>query len=93
MLEGVRELNVGTGLGGKLMMKVVGFERPLLPAPEKGFWVMTVAAPGLATNAADITALTETMLPAVSRLSVVVSFFPFHSMKVLATKPCRSRLS
>ena len=56
MLVGAIDVNVGMGLGGGLMMKVTGFDSPLLPAPENGFCVITVAVPGLATNAAGTVA-------------------------------------
>ena len=40
-------------LGGALMVKtIIGFKKPVFPAPEKGFCVITVAVPGLATRAA-----------------------------------------
>ena len=80
-------VSVGTGLGGGLIIKVTGFDRPLLPAPEKGFCVITVAVPGLATSAAGTTAVTLSTLPEVSVVTVVFSFCPFHSTKVLATNP------
>jgi hypothetical protein len=48
------DVSVGSGLGGGLIMKVTGLDSPLLPAPENGFCVITVAVPGLATSAAAL---------------------------------------
>ncbi len=79
----------GVGFGGLLMMKVTVFDRPLVPAPENGFCVLTVASPGLAIRDPGIVA--ETMepstLPAESFATVVGNFLPFHSMNVCATNP------
>src|ERR1700693_4200769 len=79
IVAGAIAVNVGTGLGGALMMKVTGFDSPLLPAPENGFCVITVAVPGLATSAAGTTAVTpSTTVLVVSSVTVVLSFFPFQ---------------
>ncbi len=48
---------------------------------------MTVATPGLATNAAETVAVTESTFPALSRVTVVGMVVPFHCTTVFATKP------
>ena len=79
MLVGASALSVGTGLGGGLITKMTGLESPLLPAPENGFWVITVAVPGLATSAAGTAAVTDsTTVMVESSVTVVTSFFPFQ---------------
>ena len=65
MLAGAIDVSVGIGLGGALIMKVTGLDSPLLPAPENGFCVITVAVPGLATNAAGTMAVTLVTIVAV----------------------------
>ena len=86
MLAGAIDVNVGMGLAGGLMIKVTGFDSPLLPAPENGFCVITVAVPGLATNAAGTTAVTlSTIVLVESRLTVVLSFCPFQVTYVCGT--------
>src|ERR1700674_1677701 len=86
MLVGAIAVNVGMGLGGGLMMKVTGFDSPLLPAPENGFCVITVAVPGLATNAAGTVAVTlSTTVLVWSRGTVVLRFCPFQVTYVCAT--------
>jgi hypothetical protein len=88
VVAGVIDVSVGIGLGGGLMMKVTGFDSPLLPAPENGFCVMTVAVPGLATNEAGTTAVNRvTTVPVESSVTVVFSFCPFQVTYVCFTNP------
>src|SRR2546421_12362213 len=54
---GLMLVRLGSGFGGGLMMKAMGLERPLFPAPEAGLRVMMVATPGFATNAAGTVAV------------------------------------
>jgi hypothetical protein len=84
---GAMELSVGSGLGGALIVKTIGFESPLFPAPEKGLCVITVAVPGFATRAAGTEAEMLMMLLLASRFSVVASFFPFQVTYVCVTNP------
>jgi hypothetical protein len=86
IVAGATDVSVGRGLGGGFIIKVTGFDSPLLPAPENGFWVITVAVPGLATNAAGTAAVTlVTTVPVASRITLVSSFFPFQVTYVCAT--------
>src|SRR6195256_1769541 len=88
IVAGAIDVNVGIGLGGGLITKVTGFDSPLLPAPENGFCVITVAVPGLATNAAGTTDVTlSTTVLVESRVTVVFSFVPFQVTYVCATNP------
>ena len=88
IVVGAIDVSVGTGLGGGLIINVTGFESPLLPAPENGFCVITVAVPGLATNAADTFAVTLiTIVLVESKVGVVVSFCPFQVTYVCFTNP------
>ena len=82
---GLMLVSVGTGFAGGLMVKTNAFERPLLPEPEKGFWVMTVAVPGLATREAGTVALTVNTFPLASLLGVVASLLPFQVTTVCTT--------
>jgi hypothetical protein len=79
----------GKGFGGGLMTKAMGLERPLFPAPEAGFTVITVATPGFATIAEGTTAVMEfpVTAPVLSVGTVVTKFLPFHCTTVFATKP------
>src|SRR5712664_4246827 len=80
-------VRTGKGFAGGLMMRAMGLERPLFPAPVAGFRVMTVATPGLATSAAETVAVTESTFPAVSVVTVVGMVVPFQCTTVFATKP------
>src|SRR5260370_37676668 len=51
-LAGLRLERPGSGFGGGLMMKAVGLERPLFPAPLAGCRVMIRAPPAFAIQAA-----------------------------------------
>src|SRR5260370_17007957 len=84
---GLMLVSVGIGLGGGLMMKGRGLERPLLPVPEAGFKVLTVATPGLATSAAETVAVTDSTLPEEFVVTFVGMVVPFHCTTVFATKP------
>lgn len=83
---GETEETVGTGLAGLLMMKLMGFERPLLPVPVAGLRVFTVTIPGLAINDAEMVAVTEITLLLESSVTIVlhgpvplvVQVVPFH---------------
>src|SRR5258705_11426967 len=55
---GLMLVRLGSGFGGGLMIKAMGLERPLFPAPEAGLRVMIVTTPGFATNAAGTAAVT-----------------------------------
>src|SRR6266849_9540060 len=56
---GLMLVRLGSGFGGGLMMKAMGLERPLFPAPEAGLRGMIVATPALATSAAETVAVTD----------------------------------
>src|SRR5467141_946028 len=84
---GLKLVRLGCGFGGGLMMKAMGLERPLFPAPEAGFSVMIVATPGLAISAAGTTAVSFKIFPALSRVGVVLRELPFHCTTVFVTKP------
>src|SRR2546421_2729066 len=71
-LAGLMPVSPGKGFGGGLMMKAMGLERPLFPAPEAGFGGMTVTTPGLATSAAGTVAGSFKMVSALSRVGVVL---------------------
>src|SRR6202171_397545 len=88
IVAGAIDVSVGIGLGGGLITKVTGFDSPLLPAPENGFCVITVAVPGLTTNAAGTVAVTlVTTVPVESRVTLVSSLFPFQVTYVCFTNP------
>ena len=72
IVVGAMDESAGTGLGGGLIMKATGFESPLLPAPENGFCVITVAVPGLPTNVAGTIAVTLTTTVLVESIVTVV---------------------
>lgn len=74
---------VGTGLGGLPMMKLMVFERPLLPVPEAGLMVLMVARPGFAINEVPIVATTERTFPFVSVVTVVLHAAPLGSVPAL----------
>src|SRR5262249_18801952 len=79
-------LITGTLFGGLLIRKMIEFESPLLPLPEKGFCVNTEALPGVAMSLAGTTAVTVKELPLASGFTnVVASFCEFHPTTVLAT--------
>src|SRR5260370_6353681 len=80
-------VRTGSGFGGGLMMKAIGLERPLFPAPVAGLRVLTVATPDLATKAAETVAVTDSTFPAALVATVVGMVFPFHCTTVFATKP------
>jgi hypothetical protein len=87
IVAGAMAVSVGTGLGGGLIMNVTGLDSPLFPAPENGFCVITVAVPGLATSAAVTVAVTlTTCVPVESKVTMVLSFWPFHVTYVCFTK-------
>src|SRR5229473_920402 len=85
----------GSGLGGGLMIKATGLERPLFPAPEAGFSVMIVATPGLTTSVAGTVAVTmfPRAAPVLSTGTVVARVLPFHCTTVFRTKPEPRRVS
>jgi hypothetical protein len=83
---GDREETVGIGFPGGLIMNAMGFESPLVPAPECGLSVLTKAVPGLATRDAGTVAVIPMMLPPLSVCSWVAIVPPFHCTTVLATK-------
>ena len=86
---GLMLVRLGSGFGGGLMMKAMGLERPLFPAPEAGLRVMMVATPGFATNAAGTVAVTvfPRAAPVLSVGTVVARGLPFHCTTVFRTKP------
>ena len=86
-LAGLMAVRPGKGFGGGLMMKAMGLDRPLFPAPEAGLRVLTVATPGFATSAAGTAAVSFKMFPPLSSVAVVLSGFPFHCTTVWVTKP------
>src|SRR5260370_37264825 len=51
-LAGLMLVRPGSGFGGGLMMKAMGLDRPVVPAPLAGCAVMIVATPDVATKAA-----------------------------------------
>src|SRR5260370_8130798 len=51
-LAGLMLVRPGSGFGGGLMMKALGLDRPLFPAPLAGFTLIIVATPHFATQAA-----------------------------------------
>ena len=52
------EVIAGTGFAGGLIVKDRTLDRPLFPAPEKGFRVLTNTTPGLAIIAVVMAAVT-----------------------------------
>src|SRR2546423_11090310 len=76
-LAGAMLVSPGQGLGGGLMMKARGLERPLFPAPETGLRVMTVATPGLAISAAGTLTGSFQMFSPLSSVGVGFMRFPF----------------
>jgi hypothetical protein len=84
---GDNEETVGTGFPGGLMMNAIGFESPLVPAPECGLSVLTNAVPALATRDAGTVAVIPMTLPPLSVCSCVGIVPPFHCTTVLATNP------
>src|SRR5216683_4688145 len=81
--------SVGARLGSGLMQKATGLERPLFPAPEAGFRVMTVATPGFPTKAAGTVAVTTfpRAAPVLSTGTIVARGLPLHCTTVFRTKP------
>src|SRR5260370_42509510 len=80
-------VRTGSGFGGGLMMKAIGLERPLFPAPVAGLRVLAVATPDLATKAAETVAVTDSTFPAALVATFVGMGFPFHCTTVFGTKP------
>src|SRR5262245_44157628 len=71
-------VRTGNGLGGGLMMKASGLERPLSCEPEWGLKVLTLTLPGVVVSAAGTTAVRFRMLLLASVTTVVARFLPFH---------------
>jgi hypothetical protein len=64
------------------MTNVRVFDKPLFPAPEKGFRVLTKAVPGLVSSEAETVAVTVVALTYVEGM-----VFPSHWTTVFVTKP------
>ena len=92
---GLMVVRLGSGFRGGLMMKAMGLERPLFPAPEAGLRVMMVATPGFATSAAGTVAVTvfPRAAPVLSVGTFVARGLPFHCTTVFRTKPEPWRVS
>src|SRR5260370_23804521 len=92
---GLMLVSVGCGFGGGLMMKAMGLERPLFPAPVAGFRVKTVATPGFPTKAAGTVAVTTfpSAAPVLSTGTIVARGLPLHCTTVFRTKPEPWRVS
>ena len=88
-VKGLIELKTGGRFGGGLMVKKRELEKPLLPVPDAGLRVYTLATPGLATKAAGTVAVTRfpRAAPVLSTATVVARGLPFHCTTVFSTKP------
>src|SRR5205814_5451618 len=71
-LAGAMLVGPGKGVGGGLMMKARGLERPLFPAREAGLRVVAVAMPGLAICAAGRVGVSFKAFATLSSVGVVL---------------------